>query len=95
MVLRLPVRLLSGGVEAVGGGRVGDVPVAAASDASSAGVVGLEEAAVVVVQGVKQHLRLVLEVVREPPVRPANKGNHCIWIYTLNMHQQLINVVLS
>ena len=71
MVLRLPVRLLSGGVEAVGGGRVGDVPVTT-SDAS-AGVVGLEEAAVVVVQGVKQHLRLVLEVVREPPVRPANK----------------------
>ena len=73
MVLRLPVRLLlPGGVEAVGGGRVGDVPVAAASDASS-GVVSLEEAAVVVVQGVEQHLRLILEVVREPPVRPGNK----------------------
>ena len=68
------MRLLPGGVEAVGGGRVGDVPVAAAaSDASAAGVVGLEEAAVVVVQGVEQHLRLILEVVREPPVRPANK----------------------
>ena len=75
MVLRLPVRLLlPGGVEAVGGGRVGDVPVAAAADASSAaGVVGLEEAAVVVVQGVEQHLRLILEVVGEPPVRPGNK----------------------
>ena len=71
MVLCLPVRLLSGSVETVGGGRVGDVPVAAA-DASS-GVVGLEEAAVVVVQGVEQHLRLILEVVREPPVRPENK----------------------
>ena len=42
--------------------------------ASSAGrVVGLEEAAVVVVQGVEQHLRLILEVVGEPPVRPGNK----------------------
>ena len=39
VVLRLPVCLLSGGVEAVGGGRVGDVPVAAAD--ASAGVVGL------------------------------------------------------
>ena len=74
MVLRLPVRLLlPGGVEAVGGGRVGDVPVTTSNASAAAGVVGLEEAAVVVVQGVEQHLRLILEVVREPPVRPGNK----------------------
>ena len=54
---------LPGRVEAVGGGRVGDVPVAAAHG------VGLEEAAVIVVEGVEEDLGLILEVVGEAPVR--------------------------
>ena len=53
---------LAGRVEAVGTGRVGDVAVAAASG------VGLEEAAVVVVERVEQHLRVIFKVVGEAPV---------------------------
>ena len=71
---------LSGRVEAVGGGRVGDVPVAAASDASS-GVVGLEEAAVVVVERVEEDLGVVLEVVGEAPVCPEKKEINCISMF--------------
>ena len=67
-VVLLPGRL-PGRVEAVGGGRVGDVPVAA----PAADGVGLEEAAVVVVERVEEDLGLILEVVREAPVRPAKR----------------------
>ena len=52
-------------VEAVGGGRVGHV--------APAGAVGLQEAAVVVVERVEQHLGLLLEVVGEAPVRSGWK----------------------
>ena len=55
---------LAGRVEAVGTGRVGDVAVAAAA----ASGVGLEEAAVVVVERVEEDLRVILKVVGEAPV---------------------------
>ena len=63
---------LSGGVEAVGGGRVGDVAVAACA---SHGVC-LEEAAVVVVERVEEDLGVVLEVVGEAPISPEKDQNN-------------------
>ena len=81
-VVLLPGRL-PGRVEAVGGGRVGDVPVAA----PAADGVGLEEAAVVVVERVEEDLGLILEVVGEAPVRPAKDTDFIFRFLKITLQQ--------